>query len=788
MPNQFFGGIIRKIPNIESGEQVYLIDGINVSLKCVLSDNIFHVVAFYQLDAYKKEQHKRYSLELPGKFCFISSHKIKYTPLTDNCNNIVINRIDDFQNDITNRKYIDGEYNSQYGIWRTFIRAMIDNASKNAARLYYTKVTKKDGLITFKLTQDSYVDDEFNQETLFVLEENNPKSNKKHLREIGTFLEYNEDDNIIVLKASPRQATIPVKGSICVDYNREIQQYRRQEAALEEFRRSETANTGNLKSIFVGVEPPNMFKMDHDPEYFNTQLDFTQRSAVKKVLEADDIALVQGPPGTGKTNVLVEVVRQVLRENERNPSNKQKILIVSQSHAAVDKILEDLTPHLNGITTIRIGNEENISEDINASFGLNHCQSNWAQNSVNKCKKKLSERLESIKVPFDDFMTYSQQLEELKVSNLQASDKEQLKQSISAFEKTYSQSQTNPFIKESLIMAQWIRHLTECEELGEYYIKDATIVAGTCIGFISDPYVRNTVFDYVIVDEAAKATLPEIMVALVRAHKVVLVGDHKQLPPVFDKDAIAESKEDIQVSSLQDNGFGKLFDMLPDDCKETLATQYRMHPAIGDIISQMFYDNRVQNGVSEQERRVELPVINKYAVTWVSTSSEGDKQYEKSAGKGKKGYINSSEITIIQKLLKQLDKEMGNTGKNYSVGVITPYRAQLELLKKRLNHAELKNFKADINTVDAFQGSQRDIIIYSTVRSSKKKTIGFLKEEARLNVSFSRAKCALIIVGDSTFLNNKRIRGNKFPLVQTYIQSHSEYCRIIDEKEIINAK
>ena len=535
------------------------------------------------------------------------------------------------------------------------------------------------------------------------------------------------------------------------------------------------------------MEQPGYFLLKSDPVYFNKQLDLTQKRAVRKVLEADDIALIQGPPGTGKTNVLVEVVRQILGENRRNPALDQKILIVSQSHAAVDKILEDLSPFLEGITTIRIGREEDIAPAVNQRFGLEHCQALWVEESVENSARWLARRLEELRIPWEAFRSYAQVLEELRLSNLPQSERLKLERAAAGFETAYGKNRAAPDLGQCLVTEQWIRRLGESGELGEYYIKDAAIVAGTCIGVISDPCVRDTVFDYVIVDEAAKATLPEIMVPLVRARKAILVGDHKQLPPVFDREALAGSFGDTQIAQLQNTGFGKLFDMLPDSCKETLSTQYRMHPAIGDLVSLLFYDGKVQNGAAPEKRSTALPMLRGRAITWVTTSPAGNARFEQPAGKNRNGFINHLEVTVILQCLQRLDREIAACGEDYSIGVITPYRAQLELLRNRFSQMPLAHIKVDINTVDAFQGSQRDIIIYSTVRSSRRRRIGFLREEARLNVSFSRAKRALIIVGDGTFLEDPRIPGNRFPLVRRYLRSHPDTCQEMEIKELTHA-
>ena len=154
----------------------------------------------------------------------------------------------------------------------------------------------------------------------------------------------------------------------------------------------------------------------------------------------------------------------------------------------------------------------------------------------------------------EPFCKYAQVLEELKLANLEETERIRLERVATDFENTYGKSRTNPYVQSCLISEQWIRRISESNELGEFYIKNASIIVGTCIGVISDPRVRDSTFDYVIVDEAAKATLPEIMVPLVRARKAILVGDHKQLPPVFDRNALKASFQSSQIDELQNTG------------------------------------------------------------------------------------------------------------------------------------------------------------------------------------------------------------------------------------------
>lgn len=141
-------------------------------------------------------------------------------------------------------------------------------------------------------------------------------------------------------------------------------------------------------------------------------------------------------------------------------------------------------------------------------------------------------------------------------------------------------------------------------------------------------------------------------------------------------------------------------------------------------------------------------------------------------------------MTVLQGCLSRLDQEMKETGTRYTVGIITPYRAQLELIQRRLQHETYDCFKPDINTVDAFQGSQRDIIIYSTVRKNSNYKIGFMDKEARLNVSLSRAKRAIVLIGDSKFFNSQRIQHNIFrPIIQFMIKQRDN-CKILNAEEV----
>ena len=198
-----------------------------------------------------------------------------------------------------------------------------------------------------------------------------------------------------------------------------------------------------------------------------------------------------------------------------------------------------------------------------------------------------------------------------------------------------------------------------------------------------------------------------------------------------------------------------------------------MHPVIGSLISRVFYENEIQNGIPGKERITGIPGYDDVSIEWITTSKmpELKRKEEKIGNDEKATYKNSSEISIIKSKLHELDLL---STKVVKVGVITAYRGQKSAIKEMV--------KQQIDTVDAFQGGQKEIIIYSTVRSSNTNGIGFLKSEARLNVSLSRAQSLLIIVGDLNFLNNTKITGNKFPDIIEYIKE-TKGCKITEVGE-----
>ncbi|WP_302367158.1 DEAD/DEAH box helicase, partial [Brachyspira aalborgi] len=352
------------------------------------------------------------------------------------------------------------------------------------------------------------------------------------------------------------------------------------------------------------------------------------------------------------------------------------------------------------------------------------------------------------------------------------------------------------------------------------FIKNIRLVFGTLLGISSWQNFRDIAFDIVIVDEAGRATLSELLVPCVKARKIVFVGDHKQLAPIIDDEIIKNlnsfTKQEVTISF-----FERLFEKLEksnkdgiqhlEHFKHRLIYNYRAEDRICQLYNQPFYGGELETAKAIEGKREHYLSIFNSSVVWFDTSKRNDREDEQK-GTGK---INRCNVLVIEYKLREILQGMKEKNIKNSIGIITPYKAQVDLLEKMLGSIK-KDFKEyyrhnldsnqdkdlrngfDIGTVDSFQGSDRDIIIYDCVRASKSKNsfenrnkrkgskINFIADEKRLNVSLSRAKKLLIIVGDIEFLYTASISEGENPFYKIigYIQKNKELYQIVNAEEV----
>lgn len=425
-------------------------------------------------------------------------------------------------------------------------------------------------------------------------------------------------------------------------------------------------------------------------EKFYFDLNDSQKKAVRLSLGENNLSLIQGPPGTGKTQVIAEMCLQLL---SMNPG--LRILVCSETHVAVNNLLSRIAQYSKGIRIVRIRDKENDEAvDEFSPETIIDSYLEWASESIqNKDAYNIIEQ--------------------------------EIKESISNDQRKKNQ------IEKALALSANIVGMT-CNRVAAYDFRD-----------------RTEMFDVAIIDEVCKATLPEILSPLVISKKAVLLGDPKQLPPVFC------SEEQEIIRSIQNCNLNRFMyiDSLFNECKKAsvLDTQYRMSNQIGGMISDLFYDGSLKNGRNEDVED---------GLSWITYEPSNDWPISTEELSDRPKIYNDDECRIVADLAKQIISE-GNP--NTTVAVIAPYRAQISFLRKVCIDSD----RVKIDTVDGFQGKESDVVIFSVTRT--KGSYRFLADDRRVNVALSRARDRIFIVGNREY-------SEKEPLLKTIMGN----CRVIE--------
>ncbi len=304
--------------------------------------------------------------------------------------------------------------------------------------------------------------------------------------------------------------------------------------------------------------------------------------------------------------------------------------------------------------------------------------------------------------------------------------------------------------------ADWTARFGRQDHFEAPFLSMADVVAGTCVGIVGPRSAADLAFDLCIVDEASKATATEVLVPLSRAKKWLLVGDSKQLPPFQDealRDKEILERYDLRREEVAESLFGYFERRLPKSCIAALTVQHRMIAPISDMIAHCFYRDQTLECGREDNGRNFSPVLPA-PVTWLDTSNLPSRAETESDT----GVSNRLECELIRTRLQDLNRRVARQdrkkeGKRVSVAVLTGYAEQRDLLERTLNPLSHKwtHINILLNTVDAFQGRQADMAVYSVTRSNGHGYLGFLNQSPRLNVALSRGRDALLIVGDKRF-------------------------------------
>jgi AAA domain/Protein kinase domain len=600
-----------------------------------------------------------------------------------------------------------------------------------------------------------------------------------------------------------------------------------------------------LKTIILDPRNSTPATLVADVTPIDKDFDEEKTEILAKALGVQDVLAIVAPPGTGKTKLITEIVVQWLRLNPEH-----RILLSSQTHTALDNVLNGVAALDPSVEMIRIGRTDDpkISDQSKKLLLERRVESwisevrkfaeaemtRWADThgvdramvavgmkverllQLLKWKVDIRDRIARTKIERIDVKAEGQsdssagvddeevdeETSELdsEIGTLQRElqtqkvEERNLRQEMSemgeyAAALSHSDdlsdladwaahfSHSGPLVeacRERLsLLEDWQLRVGRSSDFNAALLSSAGVIAGTCVGVAGVKGMEEVAYDLCIVDEASKATPTEILIPMSRSRRWIIVGDPKQLPPFFEelgKDLLLQF-DDEEVKATMLDRFVDEHDGLPASCRAELRRQYRMIQPIGDLISECFYDKRLISPV--KSHGLKLGAAFPKPITWYSTHTLPERS-EQPEGQT---FQNAVEVKCIRGLLQRLEFVAKAQKRRISVAVIAGYTAQVKLLRDMESQgvAEWANLEVACNSVDAFQGRQADVCIYSVVRSNSNKHLGFLREPPRLNVALSRGKSALVIVGDQMFCRTAR-EPNPFRKVIDFIDSHSESC------------
>lgn len=490
-------------------------------------------------------------------------------------------------------------------------------------------------------------------------------------------------------------------GNLGVDLQFDERTYLEMEKALKKVMKASKDRLAELRGILINKFEARFLKITP----INLPiLNDSQNRAVNQILSAQDIAVIHGPPGTGKTTTIVQAIKQLVKK-------ENTVLVCASSNAAVDLLTEKIAEQ--NLSIVRIGNISRVDENI-----IQHTlEAQIAAHPDSKNIKKVK---------------------------LQAAD---ARKKAGRFKRKFGgkeRMERNDLYKESRELTAWANQLED--RLIDQLLDGAQVITCTLVGATQRVLAKRT-FKTVFIDEAAQALEPACWIPISKASKVVLAGDPFQLPPTVK--AEKSKKEGLNVTLLEKN-----LNFLPQI--SFLNVQYRMNEAIMEFSNQQFYNGELIADESVQSHR--LAIDEGKAALFIDTAGCG---FEEKVNPEFKSRYNPDEFQILCEHLYLLSTAYQEQETELpSIGIISPYREQVIYMRKTIEEDErLAGLKLSINTIDAFQGQERDLIYISLVRSNGKGEIGFLKDYRRMNVAMTRARKKLIVIGDSATIGIDKFYG-----------------------------
>jgi len=495
----------------------------------------------------------------------------------------------------------------------------------------------------------------------------------------------------------------------------------RQVAALQRVRTASRDRLAELRDILLGKVSPT-FEVEEPFAPLDSALNQSQQEAVAFALFAKDVAVLHGPPGTGKTTAVVELIRQAVRRGE-------KVLACALSNLAVDNLLERLLA--GGETAVRLGHPARVLPALR-------------EHTLDLIVEDHQDTRQARKLAKEAFALFRQA-------------------------RKFTRARPEPGTRQA--MRQEARALLadarrlEAQAV-ERILNGAAVLCATLTGLDSEVLGQRT-FDLAVIDEASQSTEPACWLPLLRCQRVVLAGDYCQLPPTIISQEAAQ--QGFGVSLME-----RLVALYGNQVTRRLDVQYRMHESIMNFSSRQFYDGELQAHPSVRGHLLcDLPgliasPLTKTPVHFIDTAGAGYDEQEEPGGESRR---NPQEADLVCRKVHAL-LEAGVPAE--AIAVIAPYSAQVRLLREKLEIPGL-----EIDSVDGFQGREKEAVVLSLVRSNLEGETGFLADVRRMNVALTRARRMVLIVGDSATLGCHPF----YQALLSYFESIGAYHSVWEEDD-----
>ena len=503
-------------------------------------------------------------------------------------------------------------------------------------------------------------------------------------------------------------------GRLGIDLSFDEVSYREMDQAMGEVIGARGNRLAELRDVLLGARPARFRAPQVDDLFYPSPLNDSQLAAVRHVITAQDVGVIHGPPGTGKTTTLVQAILETIRRERR-------VLVCAPSNTAVDLLTEKLAER--GVKVIRLGNPSRVSDLLLAHTLDARVMAHPSYSKMRAIRQTAAQ--------------YRDKAHELTRHNVRHL----------GFEARQQRQQFRDEARQLFLQADDLeRYITE------QVLESVQIITCTLVG-ASNRNIRHLSFDTVFIDEAAQALEPGCWIPIAKGQRVILAGDHHQLPPTVKCEKAARE-------GLRETLFEKCIQRQPATAR-MLNLQYRMHQQIMAFSSERFYGGQLQAHDSVRDAGLEAydPCFAPdLPVEFLDTAGCGF--FEVTIPESR-STANPEEADLLLQRLVQLLKLCAPAAHEedpLTIGVIAPYRAQINCLKDAIELNEalvglLQQRLLSVGTVDAFQGQERDIIAISLTRSNRAGDIGFLSDIRRMNVGMTRARRKLLLVGDSSTLS-----------------------------------